>query len=165
MRNLRAVHQLVAPMGRHGPRSFACALLALALVASAVPAAPAVAKGKHHRLYKFGSRLLAPGARGKDVRFLQRALTRLGVATSIDRAYGKATTRSVKALEQQRGWPVNGVVSKKDAKRIRKLLLKGRVNGGYFVQGLVSPTLNLTSRRAAPRRSRCSMTAATSSRR
>ena len=31
--------------------------------------------------------------------------------------------KSVKALEEQRAWPVNGVVSpKKDAKRIRKLL-------------------------------------------
>ncbi len=148
MHNLAAVHQLVARMGRHGPRSFACALVALAVVAVAVPAAPAVAKGKHHRVCRFGSRPLAPGVRGKDVRFLQRALTRLGVATSVDGAYGKATMSSVKTLEQRRGWPVNGVVSKKDAKRIKKLLMKGRVSGGYFVQGLVSPTLNLTSRKS-----------------
>ena len=132
-----------------GPRSCACALAALALLALATPAAPAAAgKGKHHRVFKFGSRPLGPGAKGKDVRFLQRALTRLGIATTIDGAYGKGTMKSVKALERQRTWPVNGVVSKKDAKRINKILARQRVNGGYFVEGLVKPTLNLTSRKA-----------------
>jgi hypothetical protein len=53
-------------MGMGGPRSLACALVALALLAVAAPAAPAVAaKGKHHRVFKFGSRALerwsAPG--------------------------------------------------------------------------------------------------------
>jgi len=112
-------------MGRHGPRSFACALAALALFVLAAPTPSAVAaKGKHHRVFKFGSRPLAPGSRGKDVRFLQRALTRLGIATGVDGAYGKGTMKSVKSLEQQKGWPVNGVVSKKDAKRIKRLLAK-----------------------------------------
>jgi murein DD-endopeptidase MepM/ murein hydrolase activator NlpD len=134
-------------MGR--PRSFACALAALALLALAASPAPGVAaKGKHQRVHKFGSRLLGPGAKGKDVRFLQRALTRLGIATTIDGAYGKGTMKSVKALERQRTWPVNGVVSKKDAKRIKKLLTKPQVSGGYFVEGYVKPTLNLTSRKA-----------------
>jgi murein DD-endopeptidase MepM/ murein hydrolase activator NlpD len=92
--------------------------------------------------------MLAPGSKGKDVRYLQRALTRLGIGTAIDGAYGKGTTRSVKALETQRGWPVNGVVSRKDAKRIRKLITKRRVSGSYFVQGYSSPTLTVTARRA-----------------
>jgi murein DD-endopeptidase MepM/ murein hydrolase activator NlpD len=137
-------------MGMGRPRSFACALAALALVAVTVPAAPAAvaAKHKHHRVFKFGTRALGPGTRGKDVRFLQRALTRLGVATSIDGAYGKGTTNSVKAFEAQRGWPVDGVISKKDAKRIKKLLVKAPSSGVYFVQGYVSPSLTLTSRKA-----------------
>jgi murein DD-endopeptidase MepM/ murein hydrolase activator NlpD len=138
-------------MGKGGPRSLACALCALALVAAAAPAAPAAAakgKGKKHRVFKFGSRPLTPGVRGKDVRFLQGALTRLGIATAVDGAYGKGTMRSVKTLEQQRAWPVNGVVSRKDAKRIRKLLAKGLVSGGYFVEGYVKPTLQLSSRKA-----------------
>ncbi|HKH22755.1 MAG TPA: peptidoglycan DD-metalloendopeptidase family protein [Solirubrobacterales bacterium] len=136
-------------MCRHGGRSFVGALCALALVAVvAPPDQAAAAKGKHHRVFKFGSRPLAPGSRGKDVRFLQRALTRLGIATAIDGAYGKGTMKGVKALERRRGWPVNGVVSKKDAKRIKRLLAKGRVSGGYFVRGYVKPTLMLTSRRA-----------------
>lgn len=136
-------------MGMGRPRSFVCALAALALLAVAVPAAPAVAgKHKHHRVFKFGTRPLSPGARGKDVRFLQRALSRLGVATPVDGAYGKRTMKSVKAFEVARGWPVDGVVSKKDAKRIKKLLAKGTSSGTYFVEGYANPTLNLTSHKA-----------------
>jgi Peptidase family M23/Putative peptidoglycan binding domain len=131
-------------MGWLGPRSVACAIVAVALIA-ALPAG-AEAKPKHKRT--FGSRILQPGAKGKDVRFLQRSLTKLGIATAIDGFYGKGTRRSVVTLEAQRGWPVNGVVSRKDAKRIRKLVAKRRVSGSYFVQGLVSPTLTVTSRRA-----------------
>ena len=136
-------------MGMGRPRSFACALVALALVAVAVPATPAdAAKAKHHRVFAFGTRPLGPGARGKDVRYLQRALTRLGVATPVDGAYGKGTMKSVKAFEAARGWPVDGVISKKDAKRIKKILAKSRVTGGYFVEGYLQPSLNLTSRKA-----------------
>ncbi len=136
-------------MGTGRPRSLACALVALAFVAVACAGDPRIrgAKGKH-RVHRFGTRSLERGAKGKDVRYLQRALTRLGVATSVDGVFGKGTFRSVEALERQRGWPVNGVVSKKDAKRIKKLLTKRRVSGGYFVEGYVNPTLNLTARKA-----------------
>jgi murein DD-endopeptidase MepM/ murein hydrolase activator NlpD len=137
-------------MGMGRPRSFACAVVALALIAVAAPAVQAAAspKGKHHRVFRFGTRPLAKGAKGKDVRYLQRSLSRLGVATSIDGVFGKGTFSSVEVLEQQQGWPVNGVISKKDAKRIKKLLAKRRVIGSYFVQGYVRPTLQLTSRKA-----------------
>ena len=131
-------------MGGVRPRSIACALAAVALIA----ALPAAAEAKPTHKHPFGSRMLRPGSKGKDVRYLQRALTRLGIGTAIDGAFGKGTTRSVKTLEAQRGWPVNGVVSRKDAKRIRKLLRKRRVSGSYFVQGYSSPTLTVTARRA-----------------
>ncbi len=137
-------------MGMGRPRSIACALAALALMVVAAPAAPATAspKGKHRHVFRFGTRPLTKGAKGKDVRYLQRALSRLGVATSIDGIFGKGTFRSVEAFEQQHGWPVNGAISKKDAKRIKKLLATRRVTGGYFVEGYVNPTLNLSSRKA-----------------
>jgi murein DD-endopeptidase MepM/ murein hydrolase activator NlpD len=137
-------------MGTGKPRSLACALVALAFVAVAMtPATSASAahKGKH-RVHRFGTRPLSPGTKGKDVRYLQRSLTRLGVATSIDGVFGKGTFRSVETFETQHGWPVNGVISKKDAKRIKKLLTKRRVSGGFFVEGYVNPTLNLTARKA-----------------
>jgi murein DD-endopeptidase MepM/ murein hydrolase activator NlpD len=131
-------------MGWHGPRLLVCAAIAVASIASLATAAEAKPRHKH----PFGSRVLQPGTKGKDVRYLQRSLTKLGIATAIDGAYGKSTGRSVQALEAQRGWPVNGVVSRKDAKRIRKLLAKRRVSGSYFVQGLASPALTVTARRA-----------------
>ena len=137
-------------MRKGRPRSLACAVVALALVAVAAPAASATAspKGKHHHVWRFGTRPLAKGAKGKDVRYLQRALSRLGVATSVDGVFGKGTFKSVKAFEAQHGWPVNGVISKKDAKRLKKLLVKRRVSGSYFIQGYMRPTLQLTSRKA-----------------
>jgi peptidoglycan hydrolase-like protein with peptidoglycan-binding domain len=139
-------------MGIGKARSFACALVVFALVAALAPATPASGKkgkGKH----PFGSRVLRTGMKGKDVRFLQRALSTIGVATRIDGAFGKGTKRSVKALEAQRGWqPVDGVVSKKDAGRIKKLLAKGRVSGGFYVQGYVRPTLTVTAKKAGSAR-------------
>jgi murein DD-endopeptidase MepM/ murein hydrolase activator NlpD len=136
-------------MGIARPRSIACALLALVLAATLAHAAPAAAKRKGHvKVYAFGTRTLKPGTRGKDVRYLQRALSRLGVATSVDGAFGKGTYKSVKVLEGEHGWPVDGVVSKKDAKRIKKLLASRRVSGGYFVFGYTPPSLTLTAKRA-----------------
>ncbi|HSD24207.1 MAG TPA: peptidoglycan DD-metalloendopeptidase family protein [Solirubrobacterales bacterium] len=116
----------------------------MALYAAISPSVQAKPGHKH----PFGSRVLRAGMQGKDVRYLQRALTRLGIPTAIDGAFGKGTTRSVRALEAQRGWPVNGIVSRREAKRIKKLLTKRRVSGSYFVQGLESPALTLSSRHA-----------------
>ena len=106
-------------MGTGRPRSLAWAAVALALVA-ATPAATAAAapKAKHH-VWRFGTRPLTKGAKGKDVRYLQRALSRLSVATSIDGVFGKGTFNSVEAFEQQHNWPVNGVISRKDASASR----------------------------------------------
>jgi murein DD-endopeptidase MepM/ murein hydrolase activator NlpD len=119
-------------------------VIAVALIATLPPTADAKAKHSH----AFGSRVLRPGTKGKDVRYLQRALTRLGIATAIDGAYGKGTMKSVEAFEQQHGWPVNGIVSRKDAKKVRKLLSRQQVSGGYFVQGYTSPTVTVTARHA-----------------
>jgi murein DD-endopeptidase MepM/ murein hydrolase activator NlpD len=135
-------------MGTSRPRSLACAGVALALLIGLSPADGAVAKGKRHPTYAFGSRVLHPGTKGKDVRYLQRALTRLGIVTSVDGAFGKGTTKSVETLETQQGWPVNGVVNRKEAKRIRKLVATHRTSGSFFVQGLTSPTLSVHARHA-----------------
>src|SRR5262245_6217271 len=123
-------------------------LLAVAVAAVLLSALPPATEAKPGHKHPFGSRVLRAGMKGKDVRYLQRALTRLGISTAIDGAFGKGTKRSVKTLEAQRGWPVNGTVSRKEAKRIQKLLTKRRVSGSYFVQGLVSPTLTVTARHA-----------------
>jgi murein DD-endopeptidase MepM/ murein hydrolase activator NlpD len=136
-------------MGKGRPRSIACAVLALVLIATLAQSPAEAAKRKGPRkVFAFGTRILKPGISGKDVRYLQRALTRLGVATSVDGAFGKGTFRSVKTFERERGWPVDGVISKKDAGRIKKLLAKRRVSGGYFIFGYTPPGVTLTARRA-----------------
>jgi len=135
-------------MGTGRPRPLACALVALLAAIAIIGPSPAAAKKRHTRVFAFGTRVLHTGIAGKDVRYLQRSLTRLGIATSVDGAFGKGTMRSVKALETQRGWPVDGVVTKKDAKRIKKLLAMRRVSGGYFVLGYTRPGLELSARRA-----------------
>ena len=131
-------------MGTDRPRFLIFALVAAALIA----ALPTAADAKPTHNHPFGSRVLRSGMKGKDVRYLQRALTQLGISTASDGGFGKRTARSVEVLEGQRGWPVNGVVSRRDASRIRKLLTKREVRGSFFVQGLVSPTLTVSSRRA-----------------
>ena len=128
------------------PRSLGRLALALALVACLLLASPAAAKKQKHRVFRFGDRALSVGARGKDVRFLQRALTKLGVPTGIDGTFGKGTFQSVKKFERQRAWPVDGRVSRKEAKRIKKLLAKPA--SGYYLFGLTSPTLALKSHKA-----------------
>jgi peptidoglycan hydrolase-like protein with peptidoglycan-binding domain len=136
------------PIGRDPPRSRSLGrlVLALALVAGLLLAPPVSARKHKHRVFHFGDRALSVGVKGKDVRFLQRALTKLGVPTGIDGAFGKTTFQSVKKFERQRAWPVDGRVSKKEAKRIKKLL--ARPASGYYLFGLTSPTLTLRSQKA-----------------
>ena len=134
-------------MGSGRPRSVVCAVVALALIAALPHAAEAKPKHKH----PFGSRVLQPGTKGKDVRYLQRALTRLGV---VDR--GRRRLRQGDD-EERRG---SGVPARLAGQRRRqpqgreadrKLVVKRRVSGSYFVQGLVSPDAPVTSRHAGQR--------------
>jgi len=148
MRSFSLVDQLVVPIGTGRPRSIACVLVALALLITAVTgSAPAKPRGKHH-VFTFGSRALGKGTKGKDVRYLQRALSRLGISTPVDGVFGKGTLKSVKALERQRSWPVNGVITRRDAKRIRKLLTKHTTSGSYFIIGYAQPVLTVHAKRA-----------------
>jgi peptidoglycan hydrolase-like protein with peptidoglycan-binding domain len=137
-------------MGLRRPRSHACALLALVIVGvlACAPATQAKTKGKPHRTFAFGARLLGPGAKGKDVRYLQHALGKLGIATAVDGAFGKSTRKSVMAFESQQGWPVDGRISRKEAKRIKRLLAARRATGSYFVFGRTLPTLTLSAKGA-----------------
>lgn len=68
----------------------------------------------------FGDRTLRPGARGHDVRVLQGWLTRLGVQTPVDGRFGRGTARSVRRYERQEGQRVDGVISRRQARGIRR---------------------------------------------
>jgi len=124
----------------------ACATAIAAIALSILLAGDlAAAKPKKHRQFSFGERTLRSGIRGKDVRVLQKYLTKLSIATPVDGAFGKLTRKNVKRLERGRGWPVDGRVSKKDARRIRALLT--RPSGVFFAFGLTRPTVTLTGAR------------------
>ncbi|MGA9636136.1 MAG: peptidoglycan DD-metalloendopeptidase family protein [Solirubrobacterales bacterium] len=75
---------------------------------------------------KFGHRTLGPHTRGKDVRVLQRDLTRLKLPTRVDGAYGKLTWKNVRRLERRRDWEVDGVVQRKQARRIKGIISRRR---------------------------------------
>ena len=75
---------------------------------------------------KFGKRTLKPHMRGKDVRVLQRSLTRLKLPTAVDGAYGKLTWKNVRRLERRRAWRRDGIVQRKQAKRIKRLIAEHR---------------------------------------
>jgi hypothetical protein len=68
----------------------------------------------------FGDRTLRSGMRGHDVRVLQAWLTRLGVRTTVDGHYGRATARSVRGFERREGQRVDGLVSRRQARGIRR---------------------------------------------
>jgi murein DD-endopeptidase MepM/ murein hydrolase activator NlpD len=87
--------------------------------------------------WKFGQRTLKPHMRGKDVRVLQRSLTRLKQPTPADGVYGKGTYKSVRRLERAAGWLVDGRVGRGQAKQIKRMIRAQRAR-------------KLARRRAAP---------------
>lgn len=128
-------------------RAGLAALATAALLAVVFAAAPAAtAKGKRG---SYGSRVMKMGTAGKDVAALQKYLTKLGIPTSRDGAFGPETKRNVKTLEKQRKWRVNGRVERKQAKRIRGLakrrvpVVKGPRSRYYFYGGAV-PSATIT---------------------
>lgn len=116
------------------------ALLALAALSALAPATSSAAP--------FGSRTLKPGTKGKDVRVLQHSLSTLGYKTPIDGRYRKPTKRSVKKLERKKRWRVDGKVTRKEAKRIRKLVAKRNSRPVFFLGNPTQPTITVTANRA-----------------
>jgi peptidoglycan hydrolase-like protein with peptidoglycan-binding domain len=86
----------------------ACSFGALGLVAPTADAA------------RFGHRTLRKGMHGSDVKTLQRYLTRVGHRTDADGEFGRGTRRSVKGFERDEGRRANGVVSRSDARLLKK---------------------------------------------
>jgi cell wall-associated NlpC family hydrolase len=91
------------------------AALVAVLTASLVPASAADAANS-----RFGARTLTKGSHGRDVRVLQDFLTRAGFRTGIDGHFGRGTWRAVRRWEKVTAIPVDGVVTRPDAKRLRK---------------------------------------------
>jgi Putative peptidoglycan binding domain len=68
---------------------------------------------------RFGDRSLSRGDHGRDVRVLQRWMTRVGVRTRVDGVFGARTTRSVRTYERRSDMRVDGRVSRAEARGLR----------------------------------------------
>ena len=69
---------------------------------------------------RFGSRTLKQGMKGSDVKTLQRYLTKAGQRTTRDGRFGRGTTRSVKRFEREQDMRANGVVTRRDARKVKQ---------------------------------------------
>ncbi|HEY1275244.1 MAG TPA: peptidoglycan-binding protein [Thermoleophilaceae bacterium] len=87
-------------------------LLAFALLLI-VPPASALA-------VHYGERTLRKGMSGSDVRKLQRYLTKVGIETDVDGQFGPRTAANVRDWEESVGRRVNGVVTRSDARALRR---------------------------------------------
>ena len=99
------------------------AVVALACSASlAAPPADADA-----RFVRFGDRPLETGDHGRDVRVLQRWLTRVGVDTRVDGEFGRRTARSVRRYERRFDMRVDGRLSRVQARGLRRRAIAATV--------------------------------------
>ena len=69
---------------------------------------------------KFGSRTLRQGMSGSDVKTLQRYLDRVGQETTVDGVFGRRTARSVRGFEAEAGRKVDAVVTRSDARALKR---------------------------------------------
>ncbi|MGH2840526.1 MAG: peptidoglycan-binding domain-containing protein [Solirubrobacteraceae bacterium] len=104
--------------------------MALLVLVALVPAA-ATAKTK----YRFGDRTLKVGKRGHDVRVLQRYLTRVGVPTDVDGAFGRGTKKSVKQFERSQLRRADGKVTRSDARALRDIVFNGGAISSSAITG------------------------------
>jgi peptidoglycan hydrolase-like protein with peptidoglycan-binding domain len=68
-----------------------------------------------------GDRTLKKGMQGQDVRVLQDYLSRAGVATPVDGAFGPTTLRNVKRFQRSHGLTVDGIVGPQVVGALRHL--------------------------------------------
>jgi cell wall-associated NlpC family hydrolase len=87
---------------------------------------------------RLGERVLREGMSGSDVRKLQRALTNAGFATAADGRFGPATERGVRAFEREANRRVNGILSRADARALRRAA-RPRGHGGATFEAAPDP--------------------------
>jgi Putative peptidoglycan binding domain len=73
---------------------------------------------------RYGSRTLKQGMQGSDVKTLQGYLTKAGFRTTRDGEFGRGTTRNVKRFERKHRMRRNGVVTRSDARKIKRVAAK-----------------------------------------
>ena len=71
---------------------------------------------------QFGDRTLHTGSSGHDVKVLQSWLSHMGFKTSIDGSFGRNTRWNMRRFEQAKGLRINGVLSRSDARVMRRAM-------------------------------------------
>ena len=71
----------------------------------------------------------AVGAKGRDVKALQKDLTKLGYPAATDGEFGPQTRVSVRSFERSAGLQIDGVVSAKEARTLKKIAKIGNDAG------------------------------------
>jgi peptidoglycan hydrolase-like protein with peptidoglycan-binding domain len=99
-------------MARRGLRRSVFANAALAVVALGLIPASAEAS--------YAVRTLKVGSTGSDVKQLQTYLTQIGLRTSRDGQYGRATATNVKSFERREGMRADGRATPADQRLLRK---------------------------------------------
>ena len=105
----------------------ACVALTLCLLTPAPAAA------------KLGDTTLVQGARGDDVRALQRLLRRAGFAARVDGVFGGGTYRMLRRLERELDLRVDGRFTPADARSVLAALRPSRGSGGYSTEAMNRP--------------------------
>jgi cell wall-associated NlpC family hydrolase len=91
----------------------------------ALPAAASAAR--------YGSRPLSVGSHGKDVKKLQRYLTKAGHRTQADGEFGRGTTRALRATERELELGVDRIASRRDQRAIRRAVSRPLTGGAMYV--------------------------------
>jgi cell wall-associated NlpC family hydrolase len=101
------------------------AVLLTAMTAAILPATAGAAR--------FGSRTLAQGSVGSDVKTLQRYLTRAGYRVGADGEFGARTRRAVRRFERDLELRVDGVVTRRDARVLKRAITPVPTGGATYV--------------------------------
>jgi peptidoglycan hydrolase-like protein with peptidoglycan-binding domain len=80
------------------------------------------------------ARTLARGAKGAEVRAMQKLLRQAGFATKIDGVFGSGTERTVRRLERELGLRVDGRLTRSELRRVRLALRPSDGTGGFSVE-------------------------------
>jgi peptidoglycan hydrolase-like protein with peptidoglycan-binding domain len=87
-----------------------------------------------------GIRRLRVGTQGQDVKILQSDLTQLGFPAASDGAFGPATRTSVRMFERAAGLRVDGVLTPRDVRALKKAVKSGGMAGAVSLRTTRSST-------------------------
>jgi cell wall-associated NlpC family hydrolase len=82
---------------------------------------------------RYGSRTLGVGAQGKDVKTLQRYLTKAGHGVVRDGEFGPRTARALMATETELELAADGVASRREQRSIRRAVKPTSTGGAAYV--------------------------------